>query len=309
MSVTDVVHDDERESKAAIDALVEENGASFAIDDKEAGAGWRASLNLRFARQRQRTVLVERRHTGPLVVQKPLYPEGDGICHAVIVHPPGGIAGGDRLQMHVQLEDGAHALLTTPGAGKWYKAHDSESRQRLQFDIADGALLEWLPQETILFDAAQARMQTHVELRGTAKYAGWEILCLGRRAAGEKFVSGSLRQRVQFFRDGELIWHEAAHLEAGDRVMTSPVGLNGCSVSATFAVAAGSVPQAVIGACRDVLPHTGIDYGITALPEIFVARCIGHNAEHMREYFEKLWGILRPWYARLAMQRPRIWNT
>lgn len=247
------------------------------------------------------------------MVQKPLYPEGDGICHAVIVHPPGGIAGGDDLQLCVAVEsDGeysGHALLTTPGAGKWYKANGRFAEQRLDFAVAPHSVLEWLPQETILFDAAQARMRTHVVLNGDARYAGWEILCFGRRAAGETFAAGTLNQSMQIERDGVLIWNERAAFNAGDKVMTSPVGMNNASVSATLVVAAGALPTELLDACRTVSAAEGEKCGVSALPEVFVARYLGDSAVNAREYFESLWALLRPWYANAEMQRPRIWNT
>lgn len=275
---------------------------------------WRAQLDLRFAAQQQRTVLVGRMHSGPLVVQKSLYPEGEGICHAVIVHPPGGIAGGDELHLHASLEAGAHALLTTPGAGKWYKANGRDAAQHLQFTLGERATLEWLPQETILFDAARVRMHMRVDLAADAKFAGWEILCFGRRAAGEKFAHGHLRQRVQIWRGDELLWMEAANLEAGSRAMLSPVGLNGHTINAVFLIAAGAVPTEILEACRAIVPaektgQANNGYGVTALPEIFAARFIGDNIEHAHEYFENLWRVLRPWYANVDMQRPRIWST
>ncbi|MFT3931783.1 MAG: urease accessory protein UreD [Spongiibacteraceae bacterium] len=277
-------------------------------------ANWRAQLDVRFAAQKQRTVLVERMHSGPLVVQKPLYPEGDGICHAVIVHPPGGIAGGDELHLHVNLDEGAHALLTTPGAGKWYKANGRDAAQHLRFKVSAGATLEWLPQETILFDAARVRMSARVELAADAKFAGWEMLCFGRRAAGEKFAQGHLQQHVQIWRDDELLWNEAANLEAGSRAMLSPVGLNGHTISAVFLVAAGAVPADILEACRAIVPVEKVGqanngYGVTALPGIFAARFIGDNIEQARMYFEQLWHVLRPWYASVDTQRPRIWST
>jgi len=296
-------------------------GSPFAETLAMQNSNWQAQLNLRFAARRSpgaaansfdanvRTVLVERRHSGPLVVQKPLYPEGDRICHAVIVHPPGGIAGGDELRLHAHLDAGAHALLTTPGAGKWYKANGREAAQHLQFKLGERATLEWLPQETILFDAAQVRMRTRVDLAADAKFAGWEILCFGRRAAGEKFAQGHLRQRVQIFRGDHMLWNETANIEAGSRAMLSPVGLNGSTISAAFLIAAGAVPAEILAACRAIVPNGMGAYGITALPELFAARCIGDNVEQAREYFEKLWQITRPWYASTEMQRPRIWST
>ena len=289
------------------------------------GAGWQAQLDLRFAARpfnsafteepsNDRTVLVERRHSGPLVVQKALYPEGDRICHAVIVHPPGGIAGGDQLRLNVNVEANAHALLTTPGAGKWYKANGLEAAQHLQFKLSENATLEWLPQETILFDAAQVRMTTRVDLAPDAKFAGWEVVCFGRRAAGEKFAQGHLQQRVQIWREDNLLWTEAANLEAGSRAMVSPVGMNGHTISAVFLVAAGAVPAEILEACRAIVPDNKETpennlYGVTALPEILAARFVGDKVEHARDYFERLWQVLRPWYANVDMQRPRIWAT
>ncbi|MDB6061276.1 MAG: Urease accessory protein UreD [Verrucomicrobiaceae bacterium] len=292
------------------------SGAAFATSKVPLPTAWRADLYLRFALQKQRTVLVRREHSGPLVVQKALYPEGDGVCHAIIVHPPGGIAGGDELQLRVDNDEAAHALLTTPGAGKWYKANGREAAQHLNFVVANNAVLEWLPQETILFDAARAKMQTRVKLNGDARYAGWEILCFGRRAAGEKFIEGALRQSTQIERDGVLIWNECAVLNAGDRVMTSPIGMNNATVNATFIVAAGAMPAALLDACRAVMPtakHTATagteNFGVSALPEIFAARYLGDSTEQARTYFETLWALLRPWYANRPMQRPRIWST
>ena len=141
-------------------------------------APWRAELALGFERREARTVLAERRQDGPLVVQKPLYPEGDEVCHAIVVHPPAGIAGGDELEVAAKAGAGAHALLTTPGAAKWYRSAGPWARQKLAFEVA--GVLEWLPQETIVFDGALADMGCEVNLDAEACYIGWEILCLGR---------------------------------------------------------------------------------------------------------------------------------
>jgi urease accessory protein len=238
-----------------------------------------------------------------------LYPEGEQTCHAVIVHPPGGIAGGDRLQMSVTLGSDAHALLTTPGAGKWYKANGQDASQDLHFAIADGALLEWLPQETILFDAAQVRMQTNIELGGNARYAGWELVCLGRRAAGERFRNGRWSQRLRIVRDGAPIWSDFADVRGDDPLLYSPVGMAGHSVVGRLLVAAGAVPAEVVEQCRAIEPAGRAPHALSALPEMLVATCLGDGAEAIRHYFEALWAVLRPWYAGVDARRPRIWNT
>ena len=178
-------------------------------------AGWRATLALDFELCGRRSVLTERRHDGPLVVQKPLYPEGDDVCHAIVVHPPGGIAGGDELQLTVRAKAGAHALLTTPGAGKWYRTAGPWAHQRIALEAGAGAVLEWLPQETIVFEGAAAELESDIRLAPDARFIGWEILRLGRTASGERFTRGQLRTRTVIRRDGRIAWLERARLEGG----------------------------------------------------------------------------------------------
>src|SRR5258705_7801205 len=119
------------------------------VDDALRAQRWRARLALDFERRDERSVLASRRHDVPLVVQKPLYPEGDPVCHAIVVHPPAGIAGGDELEIDVRVAPRAHALLTTPGAGKWYPSSGPLARQRVAIDVAVDARVVWLPQGTI----------------------------------------------------------------------------------------------------------------------------------------------------------------
>ncbi|MDX8399915.1 MAG: urease accessory protein UreD [Gallionellaceae bacterium] len=272
-------------------------------------AAWEAELILGFSRRDARSLLTQRSHRGPLVVQKSLHPEGEGICHAIILHPPGGVAGGDRLKIQASVGEGAHALLTTPGAGKWYKANGAEATQKIELSADEDAVLEWLPQENILYDAAQVTWDARVDLAESARYAGWEITCFGRQACGEQFREGKLRQSLQIYRASRLIWGEHASLQGGDKLLSSPAGLRGCPVSATFVVAAGVTPAHILESCRAVVPSDAGRVGVTALPEVFVGRYLGHSAQEARHYFEALWAILRPTYASAAAQRPRIWNT
>jgi urease accessory protein len=167
---------------------------------------WHAELALRYQRRGERTVLAERRHDGPLVVQKPLYPEGDAVCHTIILHPPAGIVGGDELEISCDAAADAQVLLTTPGAGKWYRSAGPWAKQRLSFKVATGACLEWLPQETIVFDGALADMGSQINLSSGATYIGWEILCLGRAGSGERYEHGTCRLHTEIRRDGKLLW-------------------------------------------------------------------------------------------------------
>jgi len=169
---------------------------------------WEARLGLEYVKRAERTVLARRSHSGPLRVQRDLYPEGEGICHTIVVHPPGGVAGGDSLSINAILGLGSAALLTTPGAGKWYRTQARPARQALEFDVADGASLEWLPQETILFDGTSAEMKTTVRLQRGAVYTGWEVLCFGRTASGHRFETGRLSQQTNILLEDEQLWAE-----------------------------------------------------------------------------------------------------
>jgi urease accessory protein len=282
------------------------------LTEPGAARGWTAGLTLGFRRDGANTVLAERRHHGPLVVQKALYPEGKSVCHAIIVHAPGGIAGGDELRLDIRLEPGSRVLTTTPAATKWYKAEGREARQTTALTLGDGAVLEFLPQETILFDRARARIETVIDLTAGAVFAGWEITCLGRRASGEHFAEGRLRQGTVLRRDGRMLWNERMAFAGGDRLLRSPIGLGGHHVSGTMIVAGPPVlpllPAALLDQCRAIQPREG-ECGVTALPEIVAARYRGDSAESALGYFEKLRAILRPWYAGLTSHRPRIWDT
>jgi urease accessory protein len=274
---------------------------------------WEARLDLDFKSVKGRSYLARNLHVGPLVLQKALYPESEAVCHGIVIHPPGGVAGGDALTVNVNVNKGAHALLTTPGAGKWYKSNGPCATQHLQFDVKDNACLEWFPQENILFDASKVTFTAQVNLAKKARFAAWEILCFGRQAQQEHWSTGEMKQKLHIQREGKLVWNECAAIEPSDIALASIIGMHQCVVSASFVIAAGTVPEPILEACRAVKPKYKLDvnarYGVTALPEIFSARYVGQSTQCAKAYFELLWQCLRPWYASREMQRPRIWNT
>jgi urease accessory protein len=270
---------------------------------------WRAELELNFARRGEGTVLARRRHSGPLAVQKPLYPEGEAVCHAIVLHPPAGIAGGDELRIAVEAEAGAQVLLTTPGAGKWYRSDGRLARQDVEIKVSPGGTAEWLPQETIVFDGAIASMRTRIELAAGARYLGWEILCLGRTAGGERFARGGLRLATRIVREGRLLWAEQGALEGGSPWLESPAGFAGCTVSATLLAAGVPADAALVAACRGIETEVDARCGVTALPDLVVARWLGDSGEAARDWLEGVWQRLRPAFIGREAQRPRIWNT
>ncbi|HET7731483.1 MAG TPA: urease accessory protein UreD, partial [Usitatibacter sp.] len=204
--------------------------------------------------------------------------------------------------------EGAEALLTTPGAGKWYRSSGAWARQRVTLSAARASCVEWLPQETILFDASLADISFEARLEGDARLIAWDIVCLGRRGSGERFASGRCRTHARIYRDGRLLWWERARIGGEDRLAASPAGLAGASVFATFMLAAPEIDDAWLQSAREASPGSGIG-GVTRLPGLLLARYRGDSSEDARDYFTRLWSCLREPVTGHPAVRPRIWST
>ncbi|MBS1208190.1 MAG: Urease accessory protein UreD [Proteobacteria bacterium] len=298
--------------------------------------GWQASLALRVENRNGRSVLAQNLHKGPLRVQKALYPEGDAVCQILMLHPPAGIAGGDQLRIDLDVGAGAHAQLTTPGAGKWYRSgppacsakqppeeakkvsgrpNDFLERlgplatQDISLNIAPGGMLEWLPQEVIVFDQAHAQSTTTITLAEGARAIGWDIICLGRSASGESFDRGAFRQRLRLQRpDANPLWCETLHLTGSDAALQSGLALNGNTVFGTLWLAGIAPDTALLEALRGESIHGGT-CGISALPDVTIVRVLSNSAEAARQYFEAVWALARPHVLQRVAIKPRIWST
>jgi urease accessory protein len=273
-----------------------------------ARAGWHARLRLEFERRGKRTVLARREHVGPLRVQKALYPEGDEVCEAIVVHPPGGIVGGDSLELEVDVGAGAWAQITTPGATKWYRSAGDTASLVTRLAVAAQATLEWLPQETLAFDGARAAIATRIELARGAQFIGWEVVALGRSASGERFEHGRFRQSIEVHDDSGLAFCERAVLEGGSAALQSGAVLDGSPVFGTLLVAGTTVADEHLAACRTICCPSGA-VAVTRLPRVFVARYRGDSTTSARTYLASVWQALRPAVLRRAAVPLRIWST
>jgi len=272
---------------------------------------WQGKLDLRFAKMANRTILRSRRHFGPLRVQKPLYPEGPEICHVIVIHPPGGLADRDDLSIALTLEPGAHSVITTPGATKWYKAKQG-STLRITIVLLAGAILEWLPNENIYFANASARTTLHIELAEGAIAYGWDINMLGRIASGESWERGMLRASTEFVRDdGSLIWSERTLLQAGSDLVHARQGLGDYPIFGTlWCVGAKSQPH-IIETLAAELPFTPeLRAGISLLPEsVLLIRAVGRQIEPVRSLMIDCWSRIRPMVVGRNAQALRLWST
>ncbi|WP_075186278.1 urease accessory protein UreD [Teredinibacter haidensis] len=275
---------------------------------------WRAKIELGLSPRAGRTRLVRSVHKGPLRVQRPFYPEPTDCCHVYLLHPPGGLVIGDQLNIAIDLEENANALITTPSAGKIYGAKGSavEQCQSVVLRIASGATLEWLPQETIVFDSSNGRLSTRVELEGSAQYAGWDIVRLGRAASGETFKTGECRQNLEIWQDEKPLFIERNRIVAGGDIQQSIFGLQNKNTFGTFLVTASLTRDTIDGLIEQLLvldSKAAESWGLTQKQQVFIARYLGDDVALCRKGFELIWKSIRPIFNGREATAPRIWNT
>ncbi len=273
------------------------------------GTGWRAELHLGLRRRGDCTLLAERRRRGPLSVQRPFYPEG-GPCHVYLLHPPGGVVGGDELDIEVRLDQQAQALLTAPGATKFYRSDGRRADQQQRLRVADGATLEWLPPENIFFPGARVRLDTRVELNGDARLVLSEVQCLGRPAIGEAFDQGVVDSGLRIDRDGVPLLLERQRIDPDRRRRVSL--LAGLAVTGTLVMSHAGDTE--LDACRALLPSTCQGDGeqraaATLIEDLLILRYLGPSTEAALRLLRGVWRALRPATLGRAASPPRIWAT
>ncbi len=281
-------------------------------------SGWAARLTLRCEFAHGASRITHRAHHGPLRLLKPLHPEGPALCHAVIVHPPGGVVGGDTLALDISVAPRAHLVVTTPGAQKWYRSDGREAAADTSLRVEDGAALEWLPQETIVFDAARARQTLTIAVAAGGRFFGWEALSLGRAARAERFTRGLFRQRIEIVRDGAPLWRETLDLTDEDPLLASPLGFAGRTHSATawalWPARDAAETEALLVAVRTALDTRGTEGGLVwgaASPEpgLIVVKMLADSIEAAQGLLITVRDTLRAPIFHHPAQPLRLWST
>lgn len=269
---------------------------------------WHAFLALQFSLLRSRTTLLLNRHYGPLRVQRPFYQQDNEQCHCYILHPPGGVVGGDRLCIEVTAGEGTNVLLTTPGAGKFYRCPDKTGELNSRIRIKKDARLDWLPQETLFFDDAHARVNTEIHIEDNAAFVAWDIACLGRPAAGEVFARGSIDQRFSIFNNDRRLFFDRTRIKGSLKALAGSWGWRQFTVNAILL--ANCVDEEMYAQYQSINAITPqYMLAVTKLNDMLVVRYLGDSAEQAKNLFTRVVEKIKHDRDNEVFVKPRIWQT
>ncbi|MEM7078676.1 MAG: urease accessory protein UreD [Pseudomonadota bacterium] len=274
--------------------------------DIDAHSRWSAHLHLNFALRFGSTALVGRSHKGPLRVQKPFFPE-DGACHVYLLHPPGGLAGQDQLDMDIDVAAGAKVLLTTPASSKVYRSAGQQTQITQHLRVASGGSLDWLPQDTILFGGSRYHQTTQIHLAVDSRFLGWDIFSLGRPSSDDHYAQGQFGQLLEVSIDRRLQLRERLAFSAEDEMLNAAWGLQG--YRALGILLAHPATQIEVEKLRDHIDRAWKGVGVTLLDELLVVRALGPSANYVQACLTELWCLLRPRVAHMQPVLPRVWAT
>ena len=284
---------------------------------------WLASLELQLGHSSYGTQLTKTKRCGPLTIQKAFYPEGRDCAHIYLLHPPAGIVSGDELRVKIDVQKNAHALVTTAGANRFYRARtdltigDPKQTQITQISLDADAKCEHFPLETLVYNQANGVNNVEVRLQNSSVYCGWDMTCLGLPSSNENFTAGRFTQLNTLYRDDILIYHDKVLIEPENNIQHHAAGLAGNTVFGTFLAYAPSeqvsdVQRALlIEQLRAVVAEHSASslISITDIRQLLVMRYLGQQAHQCKDLFIELWKLVRPLYMQKQGVQPRIWFT
>jgi len=271
--------------------------------------GWKGFLSFTFVNNGKRTVVKDKKHYGPLVLQRPYYQELDRPS-VLVIHPPGGIAGGDNLELNVCLKEASKGLVSTPAATKFYRSNNRMAKQLQTIEMHAQSELEWLPQETLFFDESISENTLKFNLTSSdAKLIAWDIVGLGRPARGEGFGKGELLQSLELKIDNRLVFVDRLRVDAQTALLSSKAGLDGFLLSATALFYDVDVKKMQVLKESLQSESWGLQVGITQMQSLIVLRVLGHELDAIKDTLYRAWKIARPVVLGVPVIKPRIWNT
>lgn len=271
-------------------------------------SNWYGHLELTYGRVGKTTRVIHSHMQAPLKVQRSLYPEGEETCHTVMLHTAGGIVGGDQLSINIELQPATQTLITTAAANKIYRTNGLEAQQTIHIQVAEAACLEWLPQETIVFDQALYRQTARIELAPGAHWLGWELTRFGRTAREEQFLAGEWRSHTEVWQRGKPLWIDRQWLPGSQETFYSPHGLAGCPIVGSFAYVGQVVSPELVEQARSLWQGDRGEAGVTRLMSGLLCRYRGHSTTEARQWFIAVWQLLRKTYLDRSPCIPRVWQ-
>ncbi len=303
----------------------------------KSGPVWQASLEIAVKKTARGSVVKHSEHKGPLYIQKAFYPEGRDVAHLYILHPPGGLVSGDKLHIKIDAHSNSKVLITTPGAGRVYKARADKSLQEqvVTLSVGDNASIEWLPLETILYPNANTRLDTVIKLSDSATFIGWDICCLGLPACNQFFDRGSLQQCLQIEVAGRVKLRERVVLNDSNRdLLIDSVGfanrpVNALMVAGPYLITKNSIDEdaellklidrlrqhctltakTLIHSRNSAREQQAPLCSVSVSGDFLLIRYLGDDCEQARLLFTQCWQDIRPQLLGVAPCPPRIWST
>ena len=268
----------------------------------QSSPSWNAELDCVFEAGPRRTI-VRRSHSGPLTLQRPFYPEGD-VAHVYLLHPPGGVVGGDRLQVNVQCKNNGKGLITTPGATKYYRSDGKYARVHQCLEN-HGGTLEWLPAENIFYSGCKVDIKTNVSLEDGQSLAWWDINCFGITSKSGQSFQGDVSNSLNVEVGSKLVLRERMLVEERFPLSMS-CGLRSHNVAGTLLLT--PLPSESVDLVRSVLKNKD-GFSATHFDEMLLVRYVGDRSEQAKDVFGTIWSKMRLGLNSRAPSVPRIWAT
>lgn len=270
---------------------------------------WKGFLSFSFVSDGNKTVVKDKKHFGPLVLQRPYYEE-ENRPSVLVIHPPGGVVGGDELELQVNFQLGAKGMVGTPAATKFYRSNGCQAIQCQTISMVRESEVEWLPQETLCFNQSIVNNTIRFVLADADnKFIAWDIVGLGRPVSGEGFEEGVLQQSLEVWIAGRLVFMDRIQITPQGNLLKSSSALSGHSLFATalFYQKDERAQRELVDTLQ--ASDWSLPVGVTCIDSIVVMRVLATELDEVKKVLFDAWSIARPAVLGIPAIKLRIWNT